>query len=179
MGGTESCDQKWRQTICNLEIVSLTSNISCLFFSLSNTKLTFSKLLTKKKRQKLDGVILFAWLSYFGNFRKLIQFCSFSNFFNPANPSPTSAGFAATTSGDSAAVPSIRYSANPTTPALEAMRRKARAQQNGDLVLMMDSDLSSERARAMKNLKAHVTRLSNGDRIQAYGWSITGQSSNR
>ena len=79
-------------------------------------------------------------------------------------------------SPDQSAVPAIRYSANPTTPALEAMRRKARAQQNGDLVLMMDSDLSSERARAMKNLKAHVNRTA-GDRIQAYGWSITGSNS--
>lgn len=57
------------------------------------------------------------------------------------------------------------------------MRRRARVQQNGDLELMMDSDLSSERARAMKNLKAHVSRSGNGDRIQAYGWSITGASS--
>lgn len=85
--------------------------------------------------------------------------------------------------------PAIRYSAggaagngvgHPTaTPALEAMRRRARAQQNGDLVLMMDSDLSSERARAAKNnaVRAHVTRSGSGDRIQAYGWSITGASS--
>ena len=57
------------------------------------------------------------------------------------------------------------------------MRRRARVQQNGDLELMMDSDLSSERARAMKNLKAHVSLSGNGDRIQAYGWSITGASS--
>ena len=77
-------------------------------------------------------------------------------------------------------VTAIRYSANPTTtPALEAMRRRARAQQNGDLVLMMDSDLTSERARAMKNVKGHVTRSGSGDRIQAYGWSITGTSTSR
>ena len=82
-------------------------------------------------------------------------------------------------SASSAPNTAIRYSANPTTtPALEAMRRRARAQQNGDLVLMMDSDLSSERAR-MKSIKAHVTRSGNGDRIQAYGWSITGASNSK
>lgn len=74
-------------------------------------------------------------------------------------------------------MPAIRYSTNPTaTPALEAMRRRARLQQNGDLELMLDSDLSSERARAMKNLKAHVSRSGSGDHIQAYGWSIAGSS---
>ncbi|XP_046910833.1 JNK-interacting protein syd isoform X3 [Dermatophagoides farinae] len=106
----------------------------------------------------------------------------FSNLFNPSPTTgtidqtrPTSTGSTTISTG----TPAIRYSANPTAtiPALEAMRRRARVQQNGDLELMMDSDLSSERARAMKNLKAHVSRSGNGDRIQAYGWSITGASS--
>ena len=53
----------------------------------------------------------------------------------------------------------------------------ARAHQSGagnDLLLMMDSDLSSERSRALRSVRAHVNRTGNGDRIQAYGWSITG-----
>ena len=74
--------------------------------------------------------------------------------------------------------PSLRFSSstpNSVTPALDAMRRRARAQQAGsgtsDLVMLMDSDLNSDRARALRNIKPHVNR-SNGDRIQAYGWSI-------
>lgn len=42
---------------------------------------------------------------------------------------------------------------------------------------MMDSDLTSERARSLRSIKAHVNRTGNGDRIQAYGWSITGAPS--
>jgi hypothetical protein len=57
------------------------------------------------------------------------------------------------------------------TPALDAMRRRARAQQGTDVALLMDSDLSIERARAMRNVRAHVNR-GNGDRVHAYGWSI-------
>ena len=53
------------------------------------------------------------------------------------------------------------------------MRRRARLQNSGELVLLMDSDISSERARSLKAIRAHVNR-SNGDRIQAYGWSIAG-----
>ncbi|XP_075676171.1 JNK-interacting protein syd isoform X2 [Dermatophagoides pteronyssinus] len=106
----------------------------------------------------------------------------FSNLFNPSPTTGTIDQTRTSVPGSAtlpAGTPAIRYSVNPTTtiPALEAMRRRARVQQNGDLELMMDSDLSSERARAMKNLKAHVSLSGNGDRIQAYGWSITGASS--
>ncbi|KPM07010.1 JNK-interacting protein 3-like protein [Sarcoptes scabiei] len=96
----------------------------------------------------------------------------FSSFFNP---SPTT-GIISGSQSVQNAQPAIRYLNNPSgTPALEAMRRRARLQQNGgDLELMLDSDLTSERTRAMKNLKAHVTRSGSGDRIQAYGWSIAG-----
>lgn len=90
--------------------------------------------------------------------------------FNPApfgsNDSPTR----------NAASGAVRFSSNnpsTVTPALDAMRRRAKAQQNNDgLVLLMDTDLSSERAR----IRANVTR-SNGERIQAYGWSIASNGS--
>ncbi|XP_053206217.1 JNK-interacting protein 3-like isoform X2 [Panonychus citri] len=70
----------------------------------------------------------------------------------------------------------IRYGAsNPdqVTPAFEAMKRRSRAQHSGDFLLLMDSDISSERARSLKAVRAHVPRT-NGDRIMAYGWSIAG-----
>ncbi|XP_015795689.1 C-Jun-amino-terminal kinase-interacting protein 4 isoform X2 [Tetranychus urticae] len=70
----------------------------------------------------------------------------------------------------------IRYgTSNPdqVTPALEAMKRRSRTQHSGDLVLLMDADISSERARSLKAVRAHVPRT-NGDRIMAYGWSIAG-----
>jgi len=60
------------------------------------------------------------------------------------------------------------------------MRKRARAHQTAggnDLLLLMDSDLSSERSRALRSVRAHVNRSGNGDRIQAYGWSITGGNS--
>lgn len=132
---------------------------------------------------------LYLYQIFFNNFFYLF---SFSNFFNPGpgGDGPASMRGPGMTSTPTTATsgPAIRYTAgaaangvgHPTaTPALEAMRRRARAQQNGDLVLMMDSDLSSERARAAKNnaVRAHVTRSGSGDRIQAYGWSITGASS--
>ncbi|RWS03136.1 JNK-interacting protein 3-like protein, partial [Dinothrombium tinctorium] len=63
----------------------------------------------------------------------------------------------------------LKYSTtNPSTvtPVLEAMRRRVRAQKVGgnDLVMLMDSDLSSERRRALKNVRSHANRA-NGDRI--------------
>jgi hypothetical protein len=102
---------------------------------------------------------------------------SFSNLFSSPNTPPTreTAG-----RGQGSGSPAVRFSsANPTsvTPALDAMRKRARAHQTAggnDLLLLMDSDLSSERSRALRSVRAHVNRTGNGDRIQAYGWSITG-----
>ena len=36
----------------------------------------------------------------------------------------------------------------------------------------MDSDLSIERARALRSVRANVNRANGGDRVHAYGWSI-------
>ncbi|CAG2111825.1 unnamed protein product, partial [Medioppia subpectinata] len=101
----------------------------------------------------------------------------FSNLFNAAPTPPTKETARSSGSGGS---PAVRFSSsNPTsvTPALDAMRKRARAHQTAggsDLLLLMDSDLSSERSRALRSVRAHVNRTGNGDRIQAYGWSITG-----
>ncbi|RWS24925.1 JNK-interacting protein 3-like protein, partial [Leptotrombidium deliense] len=102
----------------------------------------------------------------------------FSNLFSTSSSSPATTKESPTKAGGTGTA-AVRYSAtNPSTvtPALDAMRKRARAQQTAgpgaDLVLLMDSDLSSERARALKNVRAHVNRA-NGDRIQAYGWSIS------
>lgn len=105
---------------------------------------------------------------------------SFSNLFTPSTgmvpstkESPTRSPAGGNNSG------AVRFnSTNPSTvtPALDAMRRRAKAQQSNDLVLLMDADLSSERARALRNVRAHVNRA-NGDRIQAYGWSIASTGS--
>ena len=68
----------------------------------------------------------------------------------------------------------VRYNAGPNavTPALDAMRRRANAVQAPDMALLMDPDLSIERARAMKNVRAAVNKSNSGDRVHAYGWSI-------
>lgn len=98
---------------------------------------------------------------------------SFNSLFN-ASPTGVNAGSTGSTTSPSSITPAIRYSPNVTsTPAMEAMRLRAR-QQNEDLVLMVDSDLSSERNRAQKHIRTHVNRSGGNDRIQAYGWSITG-----
>lgn len=70
--------------------------------------------------------------------------------------------------------PPVRYNAGPNavTPALDAMRRRANAVQAPDMALLMDPDLSIERARAMKNVRAAVNKSNSGDRVHAYGWSI-------
>lgn len=68
----------------------------------------------------------------------------------------------------------VRYNAGPNavTPALDAMRRRANAVQAPDMALLMDPDLSIERARAMKSVRAAVNKSNSGDRVHAYGWSI-------
>lgn len=50
------------------------------------------------------------------------------------------------------------------------MRKRAKAQQESDLAFTADG----EKARALRGVRAHVNRTGNGDRIQAYGWSIAG-----
>ncbi|XP_054156139.1 C-Jun-amino-terminal kinase-interacting protein 4-like isoform X2 [Oppia nitens] len=104
----------------------------------------------------------------------------FSNLFSTQSSPPNKDSSTASLSPQRTAV---RFnSANPTavTPALDAMRKRARAQQaasggpGSELLLLMDSDLTSERARALRSVRAHVNRTGSGDRIQAYGWSITG-----
>ena len=116
----------------------------------------------------------------FNDYFSLFFVYSFSNFFGPSGNGAMEGADGNRVAGRTSTGAAIRYSANPTvTPALEAMRRRARAQQNSDLVLMMDSDLTSERTRAMKNVRAHVTRTTSGDRVQAYGWSIPGSSNSR
>lgn len=69
---------------------------------------------------------------------------------------------------------SIRYNAPNTTvtPALDALRRRANPVQGTDMALLMDADLSIERARALKNVRAQVNKSNSGDRVHAYGWSI-------
>ncbi len=110
----------------------------------------------------------------------MFLFKSFSNLFSTSSAPPVRESSGKNSTGTAA----VRYSAsNPTsvTPALDAMRKRARAHQTGggnDLLLLMDSDLSSERTRALRSVRAHVNRSGNGDRIQAYGWSITGGTSN-
>lgn len=52
------------------------------------------------------------------------------------------------------------------------MRRRAVPGHGTDVALLMDGDLSIERARALKNVRAQVNKSNSGDRVQAYGWSI-------
>lgn len=95
-----------------------------------------------------------------------LSFCSFSNFF-------TSGTTGAKESGMMGSPLPVRYNAAPNavTPALDAMRRRANVQAP-DMALLMDPDLSIERARAMKNVRAQVNKSNTGDRVHAYGWSI-------
>lgn len=147
---------------------------------------------------------------------------SFSNLFagsgSPAaasgssSPPPTTTSMSrqGSTSTDypSLVAPGLRFANNSVspsttaTPALDAMRRRARAQQSSthgpDLGLLMDPDLTIERTRAlhrqqkqnrMRSQSTHavVSRASasgvtaNDGRIHAYGWSIptTGSTSDQ